>query len=58
MYLYVSNFLIYSVSMWPGGELSIDFRECQMHTSIYAIQLFGVFMMHGFPVGQLVISEP
>ena len=29
----------------------------QMHTSISAIQLFRVFMIHGFPVGQLVGSS-
>ena len=31
-------------------------RDDQMHTSISAIQLFGVLMIHGFFVGQLVGS--
>ena len=43
--------------MWPLGQLSRIHSDGQMHTSISAIQSFRVFMIHGYPVGQLVGSS-
>ena len=55
--VFKSSFLIDSVSMWPVGQLSKIHSDGQMHTSISAIQLFRVFMIHGFPVGCLIFSR-